>query len=126
MAKINGTQNPADLQTKALPGEQIRSHCSRINVYFEQDRAESAPALDAIVCQAHRRHRTLEGPEVTRKRDEMLKRAVTIIKRRNEEANFKIMWKDGEVKVDNLVAFQIHQGVGTFVNDWAGTDFSMN
>ena len=46
--KIWGTENPADLMTKYLAQEVIDRHCAKLNLRFEDGRAELAPHLASI------------------------------------------------------------------------------
>ena len=43
--KTGGTQNPADILTKAVEAWRLRQHLERVNTVIRSDRAASAPTL---------------------------------------------------------------------------------
>ena len=45
MAKVLGSDNPADALTKFLSGPDLRKHVLRMGLVFEKGRPESAPKL---------------------------------------------------------------------------------
>ena len=47
--KVFGTINPADLMTKYLTAEVNEGHCARLDVTFDEGRAETAPTLSAVM-----------------------------------------------------------------------------
>ena len=45
ISKIAGVENPADLMTKYLAGNDLLRHCERLGIELSSDRAKSAPTL---------------------------------------------------------------------------------
>ena len=45
LEKIAGTDNPGDMLTKHVPRELMAKHMTALGLFYEEGRAESAPAL---------------------------------------------------------------------------------
>ena len=49
MNKVPGTENPADMNTKGLSGDEIAKYTKMLNMKYEEGRAELAPEVHQIV-----------------------------------------------------------------------------
>ena len=48
MNKVLGTQNPADMNTKGLSGDEIAKYTKMLNMGYKEGRAELAPEVHAL------------------------------------------------------------------------------
>ena len=47
--KVKGTENPADMNTKGLSGDEINKYIDMLDMKFEEGRAELAPDLVSVL-----------------------------------------------------------------------------
>ena len=51
--KVKGTENPADMNTKGLSGDEINKYIEMLKMKFEEGRAELAPDLVSALHKLH-------------------------------------------------------------------------
>ena len=48
--KVKGTENPADMNTKGLSGDEINKYIENLNMEHRSGRADLAPEVHKLIC----------------------------------------------------------------------------